>query len=140
MENNTPIANASLPAITDALPEGTSAEVTTQDIGSPEDYAAMFFRLNLVKLKTNLFKLSQNQLRRVILTAATYPLNEYDHTTKAQEEKSVLHILNEMMNQKAIMQLHVEMEKTQVAMDKQREEQLTAVEQAPALETGEKNG
>lgn len=91
-------------------------------IHTPEDTAALFFKMNKDKLKQNLAKLSQRQLKRVIMTAAAYPLTDHEHDGASDIEKNSLYLLNEMLINKSVMLLSVEMAKAEQAFNESKQE------------------
>lgn len=80
---------------------------------SPADVAAAFFKLNSGKLKNILSKLSMNQMRRVIWEATCFPLIPGSQSKKEDIEKQALHVINEMLMNKAVMQLEIELQRIQ---------------------------
>lgn len=96
-------------------------EVVPAPTHNPEDVAAMFFKMNQTKLKYNLSQLSMKQLKRVIYTAASYPLIDNEYSPRTPEENTTIYIMNEMLNQKMIMTMTAEMQKVEEAQRIQNE-------------------
>lgn len=136
MEDNSELmddlaGNPSLPEkFEDAVPEYTKKERY-----APEDLAATFFKMQAPKLSRLLHEMSAKQLRRIIFNVVSFPLIDTKYAPKVQEEKDAVYLMTEMMFNKSIMQLTIEMQKAEAAMLKQEtnpEENVSIAK--PALE------
>lgn len=103
---------------------------------SPADIAAAFFSMNEKKLNNLLRRMSVRQLRRVIMSVASYPLKG-EYNPKSNEEKGVAYIFSEMMFNKSIMTLQLEAERVE---DAQKREQENLKETNKLIEGDIKNG
>lgn len=105
--------------ILEPIPEDTIPELS-ESKHSASDVAATFFSMNERKLKNLLSKLSTRQLKRVIMSVASYPLKGEYAPVKA-EEKSAAYIFSEMNFNKAIMMLEMEMQRVETAQKQELE-------------------
>lgn len=88
---------------------------------NPEDHAAAFFSMNEKVFINLLSKTSLRGLKRVIYNVATYPIGS--RTVNLQEdEKQLAYIFNEMVLNRSIMQLHLEMEKVNKGLEETKPE------------------
>lgn len=88
------------------------------NIFRPEDIAAAFFMKEKWNLKRILTNMSVKQIRRFVMHVAAYPMHDPGDTPKTDAEKSAAHLFNEMVTNKTMMQLAVEMEKAEAASNK----------------------
>lgn len=102
-----------------ALFEDAVPEYTKKEQHDPADLAATFFKMQAPRLDRLLDKMSAKQLRRLIFNAVSYPLVDRKYAPRVQEEKDAAYLVAEMVFNRAIMQLTVEMQKAQNEMDKQ---------------------
>lgn len=86
----------------------------------PADAAAVFFSREKPMLKSLLNGMSVKQIRRFVIHVASYPLLDAGDVLQSEEEKRAAYLFGEMVWNRVIMQMQVEMEKTEAAM-KQRE-------------------
>lgn len=99
---------------------------------SPSDIAAAFFSMNERKLRNCLKRLSVRQMRRVMLSVASYPLKG-EYAPKTDVEKSAAYIFNEMCFNRSIMQLEMEAQRVEQA----QKEELNKINNS---QEGENNG
>lgn len=90
-----------------------------QNPHSPEDSAAAFFMKNQNLLRNAVNAMSSKQLRRFLYNLVSYPHVETGKEVKSQLEKEALHVANEMVMNKAVMQLAFELGKAEEAMKKE---------------------
>lgn len=89
----------------------------SKDIGSPADLAAAFFDKHLFALKTRVNMLSLRQLKRVMMSVASYPFAKVEYEPRSGIEKEVAYHFDQLIHTKAIMQLEFEREKVLKAME-----------------------
>lgn len=90
------------------------AAFTPAPTHTPADMAAMFFSMNEKKLQVALGQLSIRQARRIIYNLASYPLGKStNYALKTDAEKSVVYITNEMLNNKQVMAMAIQLEAAQ---------------------------
>lgn len=87
-----------------------------------EDIAAAFFTLEQPNLKRLLDDLSQRQMRRLIFQLVSYPFTPKEYKPTDELEKKAFYLGNEMIQNRMIMQLSLEMQKVQEAEQKQNEQ------------------
>lgn len=82
---------------------------------NPEDVAAAFFSMNDKRLINNLRQLSKRQLERVCYHVASHGLGAKPVKLNDELEKNTAYVMLEMITNRVIMQLHLEMEKAEKA-------------------------
>lgn len=102
---------------------------------SPEDAAAAFFTLHSPRFFELVDNMSLRELKRTIKNAVTYPFNNHLFKAQTQIEQRALYIANELLMNKATMQLYFEMEKVEEAA---KLEEQTKLEQQNNNNEGEK--
>ena len=112
----------------------TPTEMKPEDY-SPEDLAAAFFTLNHKRLLQGLSHMSKRQLIRVCYHVCCMGLQDTKAQLQDDVEKRCAYVMNEMITNRVIMQLHAEMDKA----DKAAQAELTSVDKndiiKPSLET-----
>lgn len=88
----------------------------------PEDAAAAFFQMNELKLVRLARNLSLNQLRRVFMHVALGGLGKQPFKLIGDEERQAAHTFNELVEQKTVMRIALEWERTAEAHKKEQEE------------------
>lgn len=87
----------------------------------PEDVAAAFFTLEYPRFKAMLNDLSRNELVRLCLNLAGAEYVPAKNKLKTDKEKQAFYVGNEMVHNRAIMQLSYEMQKAEEAQQKLNE-------------------
>ena len=82
---------------------------------NPEDLAAAFFSLNHKRLLQGFNQMSKRQLIRVCYHIACMGLHDTKAALQDEVEKRCAYVMNEMITNRVIMQLHMEMEKAEKA-------------------------
>lgn len=85
------------------------------DQNTPEDIAAAFFTLEYPRYKAMLDTLSRNELVRLCLNLAGDEYVPVKNKPKSEKEKAAFYLGNEMVRNRAIMQLAYEMQKAEEA-------------------------
>lgn len=109
--------------VTELVPN-TNPVVQSQAVqmpNNPEDAAAAFFAMNEKRFVNLLSKTSLKGLKRVIYNVATYPIG-LRNVTLQEDEKELAYIFNEMVLNRSIMQLHLEMEKANKGLEETKPE------------------
>lgn len=88
---------------------------------SPADVAAAFFALEYPRYRALLNELSQNELIRLCLNLAGNEFVPEANRLKSEKEKSAYYLGNQMVFNRSIMQLTVEMERAEAAQKAQEE-------------------
>jgi hypothetical protein len=105
--------------MSEELQEITELPVETEK-HNPSDIAAAFFFLNEKKFNNVLKTLSARQLRRVMMSVASYPLKG-DYNPRTENEKSAAYLFNEMTFNRSIMQLEEEARRFEQALAAEQE-------------------
>lgn len=109
---------------------GFAAPLQEAPTHTPADMAAMFFSMNEKKLQVALGQLSIRQARRIIYNLASYPLGKSsNYALKTDAEKSVVYITNEMLNNKQVMAMAIQLE---AAQSKEASEQIAKAREVDA--------
>lgn len=82
---------------------------------APEDAFAAFFSLHSPRLFELIDKMSLRELRRTFKNSVTYPFNKDKFKVQTEIEQRALYIANELLMNKASMQLFFEMQKAEEA-------------------------
>lgn len=82
---------------------------------TPEDAAAAFFSLEQPRFKELINNMSLRELKRLIYQLVSYPLTEKQYAPQTDIERKAFYIGNEMVQNRAMMQLHLEMKKVEEA-------------------------
>jgi hypothetical protein len=90
-------------------------EVAVQDKHGPEDVAAAFFQREKPRLKGLLSNMSSKQIRRFVMHVVSYPMCDAGDMPVTDNEKRAAYLFAEMMTNKTIMQLTLEMQKVDEA-------------------------
>jgi len=101
---------------------------------SPEDLAAAFFTLNHKRLLQGLHMMSKRQLIRVCYHISAMGLKDTKAALQDEIEKRCAYVMNEMIYNRVVMQLHAEMEKADNAAQKELSEQVNHDIIKPSLE------
>lgn len=104
----------------------------------PADAAAVFFSREKPLLVSLLNGMSVKQIRRFVVHVASYPLLGPGDILQSEEEKRAAYLFGQMVWNKSIMQLQLEMEKHEAAMKQQQE--LENNKQATDVAEGSSNG
>lgn len=88
---------------------------------NPEDLAAAFFKLEYPKFVAMLNCLSMNELIRLCINLAGNEFVPDKNKLKTEKEKKAYYIGNQMVHNRAIMQLSFEMEKAEEAYKREQE-------------------
>ena len=82
---------------------------------APEDSAAAFFMKNQKIIRPAIDAMSQNQLRRFLYNLISHPFILPGQELKSQLEKEAFHVANNMVENKILMRLAMEIEKVENA-------------------------
>lgn len=82
---------------------------------APEDSAAAFFMKNQKLIRPAIDNMSQNQLRRFLYNLISHPFILPGQELKTQLEKEAFHVANNMVENKILMRLAMEIEKVENA-------------------------
>src|SRR5271165_5299706 len=89
--------------------------------GLPQDKAAAFFKRGAAELVILLNDMSLREMKRMIMNVATYPHLDRNYEIKRDSiEFKASYRFNEMVWQKTIMQLSVEADKVEKAMQEEK--------------------
>jgi len=99
----------------DMTREQLENELKTQTGLSPEDVAAAFFQLEYPRFKGMLSVLSRNELERLCLNLAAKELVPDANKLKTDKERSAMYLGDQMIFNRVVMQLTVEMQKAEEA-------------------------
>lgn len=102
------------------------------DKHSPADIAAAFMQLYEKKLHRQIHALGKKELQRVLLHVAFSGLSNRPYALQTDDEKRAAHSFSEVINQRMIMQLQMEIERAEKASQVEQTEQ--------SLIKGEENG
>lgn len=104
---------------------------------SPADMAAAFYSLEQPRLKILVDDMSLRQIRRLFWNLVSYPFIKPENSLIDEVEKKAFYIAEQMMSNKAIMQLSLEMEKAEKAMAEQDKNSKEVEVQQLTLNKGE---
>lgn len=110
-------------------------QIVDQNPHGPEDIAAVFFQRHTPVFINAVNKLSFRQLKRVLINLTLGPLAPREYLPSKEIEKHAAYIGNELIFERVIMQLHVEMQRAQEAENKT----LTSEENSNKMETSNNN-
>lgn len=101
---------------------------------NPEDVAAAFFKMEQPKFKKLIESLSHRQLKRLVFQLVSGPLVQQQYVATSEEEKRAYYLGDQMIYNRMIMQLSMEMQKAEEAVQKEKQN----LEETNKLIEGEK--
>lgn len=81
----------------------------------PEDIAAAFFKKEKPRLRGLLMNMSAKQIRRFVMHVAAFPMHDAGDNPKTDAERRAAYLFNEMVTNKTLMILSLEMQKVDEA-------------------------
>lgn len=120
-EQITEVPNLNIDTNVEPLVKDMTREQVTQNMEkhAPEDIAAAFFGMEQPNLKRLIDGLSHRQLKRLVFQLVSHPFTPAQYVPTSEEEKKAFYLGNEMIQNRMIMQLSMEMQKVHEAEQKQ---------------------